>query len=272
MSQNKIKVSVLQMDIAYGDPAENRKRADGLIREALKERKKPDILVLPEMWNTGYDLKRIRELADEEGRPHISWLQEIAKREKVNIVAGSIADKRPAEQKGEDPPIYNSSYIIDREGQIVRRYDKVHRFRGFSEEKYFTPGSNVVTFELDGITCGIVICYDLRFPELVRKVALMGAKLLFVPAQWPKPREMHWKLLNIVRAIENQLYVIAVNRTGRHKDVEYPGMSLVVNPWGETLLECDERCGAFSTLIDIDLIDHVRRHMPVFEDRRPEIY
>jgi len=224
------------------------------------------------MWNTGYDLKRIRELADEEGRPHITWLQELAKKERVNIVAGSIADKRPAKEEGEDAPIYNSSYIIDREGQIVARYDKIHRFKLMSEEKYRAPGSGVMTFELDGISCGVIICYDLRFPELARKLALMGAKLLFVPAQWPKPREMHWKLLNIVRAIENQFYVVAVNRTGRYKDEEYPGMSLVINPWGETLLECDDSIGAFSTVIDIDMIDHVRRHIPVFEDRRPELY
>lgn len=271
MADNKIKVSLLQMDIACGDPKENFRRVEDLITQALKQRKKPDILVLPEMWNTGYDLKRIRDLADEEGAPHITRLQELAKKERINIVAGSIADKRPDPVSGETR-VYNSSYIIDREGLIKARYDKVHRFSLMSEQKYFMQGSQAVTFELDDIPCGIIICYDLRFPELVRKLALMGAQVLFVPAQWPKPRHLHWKLLNIVRAIENQFYVVAVNRVGRDKNIEFPGLSMVINPWGEPLLECDDKPGAFSTLIDMNAIEHVRRYMPVFEDRRPETY
>lgn len=289
----KLKVSLLQMDVAFGDPEENRRRAEAMIDEALKQRKKPDVLVLPEMWTTGYDLARIRDIADRNGRPTVEWLQEAARRNRVNIVGGSIADERkhpdksPADMHmpagvhaGDEtdtrqdmkPGVYNSCYIINREGEITAHYDKVHRFRLMEEDVYLDSGREAVVFELDGITCGVVICYDLRFPEFVRKLALMGAKVLFVPAQWPKPREMHWKLLNIVRAIENQLFVVAVNRSGEDKSGKYPGMSLVVDPWGEVLLEGDAEQEVLTTTLDLARIDHARKKITVFEDRRPELY
>lgn len=288
----KLKVSLLQMDVAYGDPEENRRRAEELIKAALKQKKKPGVLVLPEMWTTGYDLKRVGQIADTEGSPTIDWLREIARKNSVNIVAGSIADKRtpaveisgPDHESGRNfmggmdgsethgEGIFNSSYIIDREGDIVARYDKVHRFRLMDEDKYLFPGTKAVTFELDGVPCGIIICYDLRFPEFVRKLALLGAKVLFVPAQWPKPREMHWKLLNIVRAIENQFFVVAVNRVGRDKSGEYPGMSMVVDPWGEELVEGSDRQEVLTTTLYLSRVDHAREKMPVFSDRRPELY
>lgn len=155
---------------------------------------------------------------------------------------------------------------------MVARYDKVHRFRLMNEEKYFSSGEKAVTFDLDGIKCGIVICYDIRFPEFIRKIALQGAQILFVPAQWPRPREMHWRLLNIVRAIENQFFVVGANRVGREGKAEFPGGSIVVDPWGEVLLETGETEGVFEAVIDLSLVEQVRRRIPVFEDRRPDVY
>ncbi|MCR4431012.1 MAG: carbon-nitrogen family hydrolase [Tepidanaerobacteraceae bacterium] len=316
----KLKVSLIQMDVAFGDPEQNRRRAEAMIKEALKQRKKPDVLVLPEMWTTGYDLARISDIADREGSPTIDWLQEVAGKNRVNIVAGSIADRRAmnldaAGSKAARTPdgtggcrkvysfqaagagekesnvggpqsgaagtrsspnkkegVFNSSYVINRDGEIVARYDKVHRFRLMEEDRYLSPGKEAVTFELDGIPCGIIICYDLRFPEFVRKLALLGAKVLFIPAQWPRPREIHWKLLNIVRAIENQFFVVAVNRAGKDGKEEFPGMSLVVDPWGEVLLEGSDRQEVLTATLDLSRIDHARRKITVFEDRRPELY
>lgn len=288
----KLKVSLLQMDVAFGDPEENRRRAEAMIKKALEQRKKPDVLVLPEMWTTGYDLARIGDIADRNGSPTVKWLQEVAGKNRVNIVGGSIADGRlfidrartdfdivaglhtrePDAWQDQKPSVYNSCYIINREGKITAHYDKVHRFRPMEENIYLNSGREAVVFELDGITCGVLICYDLRFPEFVRKLALMGAKVLFVPAQWPVPREMHWKLLNIVRAIENQLFVVAVNRAGEDKSGKYPGMSLVVDPWGEVLLEGGARQEVLTATLDLSRIEHARKKITVFEDRRPELY
>ncbi|MDI3480943.1 MAG: omega-amidase [Tepidanaerobacteraceae bacterium] len=267
--ETKLKVSLIQMDVVFGNPEQNRRRAEAMIKEALKQKKKPDVLVLPEMWTTGYDLPRMSAIADREGMPTIGWLRELARENRVNIVAGSIADIREISSK---EGVFNSSYIINREGEIVARYDKVHRFRPMEEDRYFFAGQECVTFELDGICSGVIICYDLRFPEFVRKLALRGAKLIFVPAQWPRPREMHWKLLNIVRAIENQFFVVAVNRAGKDKKVEFPGMSLVVDPWGEVILEGSDRQEVLTASLDLSRVDHARKKIPIFEDRRPEVY
>lgn len=266
-----LKVSILQMDVAFGEPEENRKKAERMLKEALKVKVKPDIVLLPEMWNTSYALERLSDIADRNGSPTIEWLKKVAKENGINIIAGSIADIRSSESDG-IPKVYNTAYAINRNGEVVARYDKVHRFRLMGEEKYFSPGEKAVTFELDGINCGIAICYDIRFPEFIRKIALLGAKILFVPAQWPKPREMHWRLLNIVRAIENQFFVVGANRVGREGKAEFPGCSIVVDPWGEVLLEADEREGVFEAVIDLSAVEQVRKRIPVFEDRRPDVY
>lgn len=112
----------------------------------------------------------------------------------------------------------------------------------------------------------------MRFPEFIRQLALKGAKVIFVPGMWAGPREIHWKLLNIVRAIENQFFVVAVNRAGKTGNVVYPGMSMVVDPWGEILIEGDKTPDILTTVIDISLVDKAREQNPFLYERRPELY
>jgi len=171
---------------------------------------------------------------------------------------------------GPSQRFFNSAYIIDSQGHIVTRYDQVHLERRSKQD--ISTGSTAVTFDIDGIPCGIILGYDLRFPEFVWQLALMGAKVLFVPGMWSNPRGIHWKLLNIVRAIENQFFVVAANRAGTDCDGVYPGMSMVVNPWGEILIEGDDQPDILTTVIDINLVDKARDQNPVLSDRRPEIY
>ncbi|MGB9881043.1 MAG: carbon-nitrogen family hydrolase, partial [Anaerolineae bacterium] len=200
-----MKVGLIQMDVAFGDPQANRVKAVEMAERAVRE--DVDVLVLPEMWNTGYSLANVLDIADNGGNPSVSVLSEVAARYRVNIVAGSIADRR-------GNSVYNTSYIINRKGEVVASYSKIHRFGLMEEDKYLAAGDRVVDFELDGERCGIIICYDLRFPELARTLALRGIKALFVPAEWPNPRMHHWRSLNIARAIENQMFVIGCNRVG----------------------------------------------------------
>ncbi|MGB9812987.1 MAG: carbon-nitrogen family hydrolase [Thermovenabulum sp.] len=271
MSDKKesLKVALIQLQIEDGRVENNINRVLNKIKEALDHNKNIDVVVLPEMWNTGYDLKNLNNIADEEGKPSIEKLKELAKNYAVNIVAGSIADKR--EEEG-SKKIYNSSYIINRFGEVMARYDKVHLFRLMNEDKYLASGSKIATFEIDGIKCGVIICYDLRFPEFIRKIALEGIKVLFVPAQWPMPRDKHWRLLNVVRAIENQIYVIGVNRAGKQGNVIFPGASLIVDPWGEVEVELEDKECVFCHTINLGKIEKVRRYLPVYEDRRPDLY
>lgn len=260
---NRLRVSILQMDIQFGDVQANRKHAETMIRQAALAG--TDLVVLPELWTTAYDLTRVDQLADDHGRQTIEQMSQLARELNINILAGSVADKR-------DGRVYNTTFLLNRSGEHTATYSKLHLFRLMDEEKYLHAGSSVGLAEIDGIPCATMICYDLRFPELSRKLALAGAKIMFVPAEWPHPRLHHWRTLQMARAIENQMYVISCNRVGKAGDTEFFGHSMVIDPWGEILLEADEREGIHQVEIDLSLVDDVRKRIPIFADRRPDIY
>lgn len=259
----RLRVSIIQMDLQFGDVQANRERAEAMIRQAAQSG--TDLILLPELWTTAYDLTRIDQLADNQGQQTIEQMSRLAKELKLNILAGSVADKR-------DGRVYNTTFLFNRQGEHTATYSKLHLFRLMDEEKYLHAGSGVGQIDVDGISCGTMICYDLRFPELSRQLALAGAKILFIPAEWPHPRLHHWRTLQMARAIENQMYVISCNRVGKVGGTEFFGHSMVIDPWGEILLEADEQEGIHHVEIDLSLVDDVRKRIPIFEDRRPDIY
>ncbi|GIP13689.1 hydrolase MtnU [Paenibacillus macerans] len=263
--QRKWRVALVQGDIKLGEPEENRRAMQELLERAVQEHPDLDLAVLPEMWNTGYALERIDELADTEGKATREWLSAFAAKHRIHIVGGSIAEKR-------DGKIYNAMYVFDREGKETARYAKLHLFRLMEEEKYLAPGERNVVFELDGTKAGASICYDIRFPELARTLALQGAKVLFVPAEWPHPRLHHWRTLLMARAIENQMYVVACNRVGRGGGSDFFGHSMIIDPWGEIVAEGGEGEEIVAGTVDLPLVDEVRGRIPVFADRRPGCY
>lgn len=259
-------IALIQSYIEVGDPAANQKRIFDHMEKAMAADPKPDILVLPEMWNTGYALDRIQEIADKEGRETKENLSSFARKHRVQIIGGSIAEKM-------DEQIYNTMYIFNRQGEQVAKYSKMHLFRLMDEEKHLQAGDEAVTFELEeGLIAGASICYDIRFPELSRTLALAGAKVLFVPAEWPHPRLNHWRTLLIARAIENQMYVVACNRVGDSGETSFFGHSMIIDPWGEIVAEGGEGEAIITGNLDSSLTDSVRQRIPVFEDRRPSLY
>ncbi len=258
-----MKLALVQTDIVLGNPEKNQENIIKQVKKAAVN--KPDVIVLPEMWNTGLALEELESLADRFGKPSASMLGELAAKYSVNIVAGSVADLREGR-------LYNTCYVYDRNGKEVARYDKGHLFGLMKEDKCLHKGSERVTFILDGVKCGVMICYELRFPELARALALDGIELLFVPAQWPHPRLQHWQTLLRARAIENQFFVAAVNRAGVEKQVEFFGHSTVVGPEGNILIEGDEQEGTLCAEIDFSLVKRTRRYMNCFADRNPQMY
>lgn len=259
-------IALIQSYIEVGNPAANQKRIFALMEKAVEANPKPDILVLPEMWNTGYALDRIQELADEDGKETKESLSNFAQKHNVQIVGGSVAEKI-------GDHIYNTMYIFNRQGEQIANYSKMHLFRLMDEEKHLQAGDQAVTFELEeGLIAGASICYDIRFPELSRSLALAGAKVLFVPAEWPHPRLHHWRTLLMARAIENQMYVVACNRVGDSGDTFFFGHSMIIDPWGEIVAEGGEEETIVSGTLDSSLTDSVRQRIPVFEDRRPNLY
>ncbi|MGZ4134370.1 MAG: carbon-nitrogen family hydrolase, partial [Tumebacillaceae bacterium] len=189
----------------------------------------------------------------------------LAKEYNVNILAGSVSDLR-------DGDVYNTTYLFNRQGEVVGDYSKIHLFRLMDEEKYLQAGDQVGLFTLDDVTLGSMICYDIRFPELARTLSLGGAQILFLPAEWPHPRLNHWRHLQMARAIENQMFVVSTNRVGKAGDTEFFGHSMVIDPWGEILLETDDQEGIHHVTVDLAVVPEIRSRIPIFEDRRPDLY
>lgn len=258
-----VKITCLQLDIAFGNPTKNRKYIEQKMAEALKEN--PDILVLPELWDTAYDLTRLDEIADDEGQQAKQLISQFAKTNEVNIVGGSIAKKT-------EQGVTNTMYIFDRKGREVSQYSKLHLFKLMDEHLYLEAGTAKNLFTLEQSLCAGVICYDIRFPEWIRVHTSSGAEVLFVVAQWPAPRLAHWKALLISRAIENQCYVIACNRVGQDPNNTFAGHSLVIDPWGEIIAEAGDSEELLSADVNLELVKEIRKQIPVFTDRRTEFY
>ncbi|CAM3896205.1 carbon-nitrogen family hydrolase [Cohnella lubricantis] len=262
----KLRLALVQMDVHAGDPEDNFARLEQLLEEAVAAEPKPDVIVVPEMWNTGYALDRIQELADPAGVRTKAFVSDFCRRHRVNVMAGSIAEKR------ESGDVTNTAYGFDREGHEIAAYSKIHLFKLMDEHLHLEAGGQLGRFELEGVQAGVMICYDIRFPELARRLALDGAKVLFVPAEWPHPRLHHWRTLLQARAIENQMFVVACNRSGVSGDTHFFGHSMVVDPWGEIVAEAGEEETIVRAEIDLALTDEVRGRIPVFADRRPQLY
>lgn len=259
-----MKVTCVQMDMAFASPDENFTKAAQLMESAMVEN--PDVLVLPETWNTGFFPKEnLADLCDNDGAQVKAQIGALAKKLHVNIVAGSVANVREGK-------VYNTAYVFDREGNCVASYDKTHLFTPMGEDNYFTPGDHLCRFMLDGVRCGLIICYDVRFPELTRSLTVPGLDMLFVVSQWPKVRTFHLRSLTTARAIENQMFVVCCNSCGTAGETVYGGNSAIIDPWGETVALAGETQQLLSADCDLEILTNIRSTIPVFRDRRPELY
>jgi omega-amidase len=261
-----MKFSIYQMDIIPGNPDANREKVKKWIKQVVIE-EKPDTVVLPEMWTTAYTLSVLEQAADVNGEPTKSLFQDLAIKHHINIIGGSVANNVNGE-------IYNSAFVVNRQGEVVYQYDKIHLVPMLDEPKYLTGGQKAVeVFELDGVKMGVVICYDLRFPELARALALEGAQVLHILAEWPLARRSHWKNLQLARAIENQMYVVSANRVGTYDNVEFAGTSLIIDPWGDIIKEGSVKNEeTISVTLDLEKVNKVRKDVPIFTSRVPHLY
>jgi len=260
-----LRIALVQMNIEAGNTEANYANMKARLEEAVSIAPKPDIIVLPEMWNTGYALTEIRELADPNASRTKAFFSEFCRTHEIVVIAGSIAELR-------GDSVTNTLYIFDRTGAEIAEYSKIHLFQLMNEHLHLAAGDTPGAFELEGVSAAAMICYDIRFPELARKLALSGAKILFVPAEWPHPRLHHWRTLLQARAIENQMFVVSCNTVGESGGSNFFGHSMVIDPWGEVVAEAAEKETILVAEIDLDLVDEVRGRIPVFADRRPNIY
>jgi len=259
----KLTISLGQMDIELGNQQENLRRVSAMAGRAAAAG--ADLLVLPELWSTGYDLENGAQHASPTDQGVFAAAAAIARRERIALL-GSCLSVMPQGGYG------NTAVWFDAAGQNQGEYSKLHLFRLMDEDQYLTAGDAPTLVETKWGLIGLTICYDLRFPELFRHYALQGANVIFVPAEWPHPRLAHWRTLLRARAIENQLFIVACNRVGQAKGSDFCGHSCVIDPWGEVLVEMDETAGLATVSIDTALVDEVRQRIPVFADRRPQLY
>lgn len=258
-----ISISLGQMNIELGEVKNNFRNAGRLIAEA--SRRKSHVIVLPELWSTGYDLQNAKTHADELNKGMFNNISKVATQYKIAVV-GSIL-----EQRGET--ITNSATFFSPQGRMMGVYRKIHLFRLFEEDKYLAEGNAPLVMDLPWGPTGLTICYDLRFPELYRAYAVDDqAKMIFVSAEWPLIRLEHWRALIIARAIENQCFIVATNACGETGGTVFAGHSMIVDPWGKVVVEAGEGEQLLTVDIDLDEVDTVRAQIPVFEDRRPDTY
>ncbi|MDO5376448.1 MAG: carbon-nitrogen family hydrolase [Staphylococcus rostri] len=260
-----MKVQLLQFNITPGQVAQNEQKIRTLFETSVDS--DTDVVVLPEMWNNGYALAELQQKADTDLTRTLPFLQQLATHYHVDIVAGSVANHQA-------DGLYNTALTVSRDGALLYDYNKIHLVPMLDEPLYLTAGNNVpYTFTLsDGTTASQIICYDLRFPELSRYPAAEDAKVIFYVAQWPDVRLNHWRQLLQARAIENDMFVVAVNSCGSDGKTTYAGHSMVIDPNGDIIVEADEHEAVHTVTLDISKTDAQRQAIPVFENMRPDVY
>lgn len=256
-----IRAGVIQFDVQRGDIAKNLVSVLDAIHK-LKQQG-TQLAVLPELWTCGFDHANMQKHAEK--TPEIIKTLSMAAKKQGMLIAGSL----PELSEGR---IYNTLVMIDRDGSVSGTYRKVHLFSGGRESMTFSAGQTTEIWHTSLGPIGGIICYDLRFPELCRLLAVQGARMIVVCAQWPEDRIGHWDTLLAARAIENQLFMVAANRTGSDGDLNFPGHSQIVSPFGNILAKTDKLKDQVSADIHFKDMDDFRGFFDCLRERMPEAY
>ncbi len=257
-----IKVAILQRDVQWGDPEANLQSTFECLRLLESD---ISVVIMPELWSCSYDNEKMSEHADSTDaivKQMSAWCGERG----IWMLCGTLPWKAP------DGDLRNRLHLISDNGSVEATYDKVHLFPLLGENLFFKRGDEPLLFSARGVPSSAAVCYDIRFPEYIRSIALAGAMVLYLPAEWPMERVDHWRALLKARAIENQMFVIGCNRCGTGGGVCYGGHSMAVAPDGEFLVEAG--CSEEIIIAELDMkhCEAIRKQLPVFVDRVPEMY
>ncbi len=253
-----MKIASIQMAISDTGKSANLKTA----AEKIDSVDDADLILLPEIWNIGYfAFESYQEESEDFDGPTVSLLREKAVKKKAFIFGGSFVRKSNGK-------FYNTSVLISPAGDLIGAYSKIHLFSYNSEEAaLLTRGTDVCVVKTALGVFGISTCYDLRFPELYRKMAVMGAEMFLVASAWPLPRIEAWLMLNRVRALENQVFLVSSNCAGMHHGKQYVGRSMIVDPWGNPrAMGGDEDC-IVEAKVDLSEVRQAREVFSAFKDR-----
>lgn len=246
-----MKVSFIQHDIVWGNPAENRLR----LKQQIEAQAGADLYVLTEMWSTGFAINP--EGVAERDEASLQWMKDMAVQMQAAI-AGSLAIEQ-------DGSFHNRLYFVKPDGE-VEYYDKRHLFSYGGEDKYYSPGTERVVVEWKGVRFLLTVCYDLRFPVWMRYCNDYDAILCV--ANWPTVRIDSWQTLLRARAIENQCYVVGVNRVGKDPNCDYCGCSAIINPYGQTIAECEKNKEySMEAVFDMEKLNAYRVKFPALKEK-----
>ena len=221
------------------------------------------LIAFPEQFATGWDPCSVKNTGDTTGTI-VTGLRNLAKKHAIAVI-GSFRETCL-------PKPRNTAIAIDRNGTVLATYSKIHLFAPGREDQAFSPGTGLATFTLEGVTIGLAICYDLRFPELFRLYRQRGVHAVIVPAAWPKNRLKHWELFIQARAAENQMYVAGVNTTGTTPVDGYAGSSLTADPHGAIIARAGAERELLYYEIDPLAVEKARMDFPVERDRKDDLY
>jgi len=268
-----LRVAAVQLN-STADPAANLAVADRLTRAAAEDGAR--LIVLPEKWTAIGSDAQLHAAAQTLQGPAIDWARARARELEVDLVAGSIIERLPGQEK-----LANTSVHVDPRGEVKAVYRKVHMFdveigeRSYRESDVEEPGEEIVLSETaEGIELGLSICYDLRFPELFRVLAVRGARAIALPSAFTVPTTRdHWEVLLRARSIENQAFLIAANQVGSHPGGFHSGgRSMIVDPWGVVLAQAADGEGHILADLDLERQREIRERVPVLANRRPDVY
>ena len=223
--------------------------------------KRDDVLIFPELWASGFSLED-RDRLIRENALCLAWLRDFARQSRCYMVGSMLEMERGR--------AYNQAYLLDPRGRSLATYRKIHLFEYGGEHRRFRPGSKVVATTSPWGKLGLAICYDLRFPELFRSLSKQGARVVFVPSAWPRERRDHFLTLLKARAIENQCFMVGLNKVGpglHERPVIYGGHSAVFGPWGEKLGEMGAGGGILSLSLDLSEVERIRGRYPFLKSR-----
>lgn len=260
-----MKICLAQINIQLGKVQENTETMTNWIKRAGSEGH--DLIVFPEMSDTGYDMDVILKTASEWNTGVIESLQQAAEKANINVIAGI------SERVGGD--VYNSIAVLGRNGKLTGKYRKTHLITAEPtlEHMFLKAGEELGLVEVEGKQVGLMTCYEIRFPEIARTLVLRGAEILIVPAAWPLVRLPHWDALILARAIENQVFVAATSRIGDDTGIPFSGSSTIISPYGNIMASASQiHEELISTNINFDFIDEVRSQIKVHQDRRVDLY
>lgn len=272
MSGREMTVAAIQMS-STPNKEENLETAEHLTRSAASSG--AELVALPELWSCHGLEKVYKENAEPVPGPTTRILGGLARELGVYVLGGSILEGDLTSRK-----LHNTSTFFGPDGKMSAVYRKIHLFdvkapdREYLESKTIDPGTEIVTAKAGAATLGLSVCYDVRFPELYRLLALRGAEVLAVPAAFTlQTGKDHWDLLLRARAVENQAFVVAPAQWGRKADGRWTyGRSMIVDPWGTVLAQSPDRDGYALATLDLDYLDRLREEFPALENRRPEAY